>query len=60
MYEEVYDEMAKGGIAMRLGTDKVFLDCEGHPTTDETQASGLPTQYMMRHPDKLLFVDEVG
>ncbi|KAI2504990.1 hypothetical protein MHU86_9433 [Fragilaria crotonensis] len=58
MYREVYEEMVKGGIATKQ-TDEIFLNRDGEPT-NENAASGLPTSYMMQHPDKLIFVDEVG
>ncbi|KAI2490799.1 hypothetical protein MHU86_23764 [Fragilaria crotonensis] len=58
MYREVYEEMVKGGIATKQ-TDEIFLNRDGEPT-NENAASGLPTSYMMQHPDKVIFVDEVG
>ncbi|KAI2501029.1 hypothetical protein MHU86_13441 [Fragilaria crotonensis] len=58
MYREVYEEMVKGGIATKQ-TDEIFLNRDGEPT-NENAASGLPTSYMMQHPDKIIFVDEVG
>ena len=58
MYREVYEEMVKGGIATKQ-PDEIFLNSNGDPT-DENSASGLPTKYVMQHPEKLIFVDEVG
>ena len=58
MYRGVYEEMVKGGIATKQ-PDEIFLNSDGDPT-DEKSASGLPTKYTMQHPEKLIFVDEVG
>ncbi|KAI2506247.1 hypothetical protein MHU86_8182 [Fragilaria crotonensis] len=60
MYQEVYEEMVKGGIATK-NTDEAILNTDGEPTTtDSNTATGLPTRYTMCRPDKLVFVDEVG
>jgi hypothetical protein len=59
MYEGVYEEMAERGIASKLDT-KVWVDKKGSIVEHEAEGFGLPTQYLMQRPDKLLFVDEVG
>ena len=59
MYNEVYEEMVKAGIAINQ-TDKVCLNTDGEMTTNKNTATGLPTRYIMCKPDKLIFVDEVG
>ncbi len=46
------------GIATKH-SDEIFLNSDGDPT-DEKSARGLPTKYTMQHPEKLIFVDEVG
>ena len=60
-YREVYREMVKGGIAVRLD-DKVFMSKEGREAVEENNANrlGLATRYKVVRPDRLLFVDEVG
>jgi hypothetical protein len=60
MYREVYKEMVKGGIAVRLD-DKMYMTKEGE-TVEENDANrlGLATRYKVARPDRLLFVDEVG
>lgn len=63
MYDEIYKEMEKGGIAARIeGEDGVFLDGEGKQLKDDEAdaAMGLRTKYLMQRPDRLVFVDEVG
>ena len=59
MYQEVYEEMVKEGVATK-NTDEEVLITDGGPTTDANTATGLPTRYTMCRPDKLIFVDEVG
>lgn len=60
MYQEVYEEMVTGGIAVKLD-DKVWLSMNGETVDkDDTSAFGLPTSYKIIRPDKMLFVDEVG
>ena len=60
MYDEVYKEMEKGGIAARI--DGVFLDGEGKKLKDDEAdaAMGLRTKYLMQRPGRLMFVGEVG
>ena len=59
MYQEVYEEMVKGGIATKQ-IDEAVLNIDGESTTDANTATGLATRYKMCRPDKLIFVDEVG
>ena len=59
MYKEVYNEMVKGGIAVKLPSN-VFLNKKGDEVQEEKDSFGLPTRYILQHPDNLLFVDEVG
>jgi hypothetical protein len=37
-----------------------MLDKEGNIVTDEADMYGSPTKYRLTHPEKLIFVDEVG
>jgi hypothetical protein len=59
MYEEVYKQMVECGVASKVST-KVHVDKSGSIVESESDGFGLPTQYLMHRPDKVLFVDEVG
>ena len=59
MYNEVYNQMVMGGIARKLDVP-VWLNKEGQIVEYEEEAFGLQTEFMLLHPNKLLFVDEVG
>ena len=59
MFNHIYDAMVTKGIASKVDT-KVLLDKGGSIVEDLEDAFGLPTQYLMQRPDKLIFVDEVG
>ena len=56
---KTYKEMVKGGIAEELD-EEVWLNKEGHTVATEEESFGMKTKYMLKHPGKLLFVDEVG
>ena len=62
MYDEVYNELVKGGIATKLAdTEGATLFNKKGVIVEKTEdAHGLATQYIMNRPDKLIFVDEVG
>ncbi len=59
MYDEVYSAMVETSIASKLDT-KVMLDKSGEIVEHAEEAFGLPTQYIIQRPDKLVFVDKVG
>ena len=59
MYDHIYEAMVLHGIASKVDT-KVLLNKEGSIVEEPTEAFGLPTQYLLQRPDKLIFVDEVG
>ena len=59
MYDEVYNEMAKSGIAAKLER-KILWNKAGKIVEHSEDAFGLPSEYALQHPAKLLFVDEVG
>jgi hypothetical protein len=59
MYKEVYNEMVKGGIAVKLPSN-VFLNKNGDQVQEVKDSFGLPTRCILQYPDNLLFVDEVG
>ena len=59
MYNEVYNQMVMGGITCKLDVP-VWLNKEGQIVEYEEEAFGLQTEFMLLHPNKLLFVDEVG
>jgi hypothetical protein len=58
MYTHIYEAMVEHGIASKCAT-KVKLDKAGEIMEFPDDAFGLPTQYLMQRPDKLIFVDEV-
>ena len=59
MYDHIYEAMVDHGIASKCDT-KVKLDKGGEIVKHSDEAFGLPMQYIIQRPDKLLFVDEVG
>ena len=59
MYNEVYNQMVLGGITHKLDVP-VWLNKEGQIVEYEEEAFSLQIEFMLLHPNKLLFVDEVG
>jgi hypothetical protein len=59
MYNGIYKEMARGGIASELST-AAYLNKQGKIVETKEESFGLPTKYIIHRPDKLVFVDEVG
>ena len=59
MYDEVYTEIVAAGIAAKL-TTPVMLSKTGEIVELEEESFGLKTHYMQLHPNKLVFIDEVG
>jgi hypothetical protein len=59
MYETVYEDMVKCGIAIKLEKE-VLVNCNGELVYDEKESDGLPTNYIITNPDLLVFVDETG
>jgi hypothetical protein len=59
MYDHIYEAMVLHGIASKVDTE-VLLNKEGSIVEEPKEAFGLPTQYLLQRPDKLIFVDEVG
>ena len=59
MYNEIYEQMVEKGIAIKL-LQKRFLSKGGEVVENEEEAFGLPTEYELIRPDRLIFVDEVG
>jgi len=53
------EELAKTGIAKKLKQPAWFTQ-EGSIVQLEELSFGLKSQYKLRHPDKFIFVDEVG
>jgi hypothetical protein len=63
MYDEVYKELVMGGIASQLlavTEDAIRFNKKGEMVHETKDTFGLPTRYIMKQPDKLIFVDEVG
>ena len=59
MYDVVYTKMVAAGIAAKLATP-VMLNKTGKIVELEEESFSLKTHYMQLHPNKLVFVDEVG
>ena len=59
MYDSVYDEMTKAGVAEKLD-EEIMLDKNGDQVFSEDLMYGLPTRYKMKHPNYVLFMDETG
>ena len=59
MYDNVYEELAKTGIATKL-EQPAWFNQEGSIVQLEEEAFGLKSQYKLLHPDKFIIVDEVG
>jgi hypothetical protein len=55
MYEQVYDMMV---ISIKL-ENPVWLDKEHNTVQSKEKAFGRQTKYFIKHPDYLIFVDEV-
>jgi hypothetical protein len=59
MYAFIYEKLAEKGLAEVWETEKM-LDKEGNEVTNKEDMYGRPTKYNLTHPEKLIFVDEVG
>jgi hypothetical protein len=59
MYDGVYDRLAEAGFAEVLDNE-VWLDIHGNIVQNEVESYRQKTKYLLRHPEKLLFVDEVS
>jgi hypothetical protein len=59
IYDVIYENLAEKGLAEKWEEQKM-LDKEGNIVMDEEHMYGCPTKYNLTHPEKLIFVDEVG
>jgi hypothetical protein len=59
MYDLIYDKLAEKGLTEVWETEKM-LDKEGTEVTNKEDMYGRPTKYNLTHPEKLIFVDELG
>jgi hypothetical protein len=59
MYNCVYEKLADTGIAEMMDNE-VCLDIHGNIFQTEADAYGRKTNYLLKHPAKLIFVGEVG
>jgi hypothetical protein len=59
MYDFIYDKLSEKGLAEVWETENM-LDKEGNEVTNKEDMHGRPTKYNLTHPEKLIFVDEVG
>ena len=58
MHDLIYPQMVESGIAKRLETP-VWMDQNGN-IVGEKDALGKMVDYSLKHPECLVFVDEVG
>jgi hypothetical protein len=59
MYDGVYDKLVEAGVTEVLDNE-LWLDIHGNIFENEAEAYGQKMKYLLRHPEKLLFVDEMG
>jgi hypothetical protein len=59
MYADVYSRMVECGAALKL-PDAVWVNKEGAIVQTKDEAWGRLTNYLLTHPDYVIFVDEVG
>jgi hypothetical protein len=59
MYDGVYDRLVEAGAAEVL-LNEAWLDIHGNIVENEVESYGGKTKYLLRHPEKLIFVDKVG
>ena len=59
MYDEIYDLLVEKGITAKLDQETWFNN-SGNIVEYEEEAVRCKTQYTLIHPEKFLFVDEVG
>jgi hypothetical protein len=59
MYDTVYEDMVKCGIATKLEND-MLATFAGKIVNNKVDSDGLPTKYVISHPDLLVFVDETS
>jgi hypothetical protein len=59
MYDFIYENIVEKGLEEVWETEKM-LDKEGNQVTNKEDMYGRPTKYNLTHPEKLIFVDEVG
>jgi hypothetical protein len=59
MYNGVYEKSVDADITEVLDYE-VWLDIHGHIVQAKEEAYGRKIKYLLKHPEKLIFVDEVG
>jgi hypothetical protein len=59
MYNCVYSTMHEIGICKRL-PQPVMLDMKGNTVHESEMMFGRPTNYILEHPELMIFVDETG
>jgi hypothetical protein len=59
MYETVYEDMVKCGIAIKLDKE-VLVNYNGEIVYEDNESDGLPTKYIITNTYLLVFVDETG
>jgi hypothetical protein len=60
LYDDIFTTMVRAGVTMEL-PKHVFQDKEGNTFLyDDPKRLGRKTKYKLTHPERVLFVDEVG
>jgi hypothetical protein len=59
MYDFIYDKLAEKKSA-EVWEEEKMLDRKGNIVTNKEDMYGRPKKYNLTHPEKLIFVDEVG
>jgi len=59
IYNDIYSLMAETGIATKLDT-ACYFDKSWQTVESKDEAYGRKSEYMLMHPEKFFFVDEVG
>jgi hypothetical protein len=59
MYDGVYEKLANAGIVEVLD-DELWLDMHVNIVQTKEEAYGRKKKYLLKHPEKVIFVDKVG
>mmetsp|Transcript_1965 Transcript_1965/g.2674 ORF Transcript_1965/g.2674 Transcript_1965/m.2674 type:complete len:192 (-) Transcript_1965:606-1181(-) len=59
MYDMVYGHLVTSGIAEKL-QQPLWVNSYGSFVLSQSDAAGLKTEHIMKHPEYIVFVDEVG
>ena len=59
MYDLVYNQMEHAGVLEKLESPQ-WMDIDGNIVMEEAEALGKKVEHRLKHPEYVLFVDEVG